>query len=221
MEMDASALEEILRRRNPTVDQERAAEASGRWKDYIRERVPRPSWFRYGRRKAWQSAYDRALELGNGSEILPALIVELWYCENPDDVISRAWSRVVFVRFGEGDYEEVMKAKLGNRIVLAQLERARRSCLLPSRYYGPGMVVPYRNQHYVAVQSQSIERVVSVERVVELPAVPKPTRAVPPFSTDVEPAISLGAVAPDLAQSVRELIDRLRIFPKSEPPFLR
>lgn len=133
-----------------------------------------------------------------------------------DDVISRAWSRVVFVRFGEGDYDEVVKAKLGNRIVLAQLERARRSCLFPSRYYGPGMVVPYRNQHYVAVQSQSIERVVSVEHVVELPAVPKPARAVPPVSTDVEPAIALDGVAPDLAQSIGDLVDRRRIFPKPE-----
>jgi hypothetical protein len=32
--MDAAALEQIVRLRNPTVDQERAAEASGRWKDY-------------------------------------------------------------------------------------------------------------------------------------------------------------------------------------------
>jgi hypothetical protein len=225
--MDAAALEKIVRWKNPTIEQERAAASADRWPEYLRERTPPPSRLSFSRRAAWQAAYERALALGNSSEVREALVFDLWYCENPDDAASKAWTKVVAVSLDAGaggeagrgdgpDYELVERGTLGGRIVLARLERARRSFVLPSRFYAPQMELPYRNEHYAAVQSLTIERVLEVERVSEAPSSPRPTRVVPPFSTDTESAIMLDGVEPDWSQRILRLLEALRIFP--DPP---
>lgn len=214
--MDARALEKILRRQNPTIERERAAEAGNRWHDYLRERLSPPSRWDFARRSAWQRAYDCALALGNAREVAQALIVELWYCENQDEDVSRNWTRLTFIRFGQGDFEEVERARLGERIVIAQVERAQRSFVVPSRHYSPDIELPYRNRHFAAVQSRSVERVLSVDRVIAAPAAREPAREVPAFSTDAEPGLVLDGVAPDLAQLIRSFAEQLRIFPALE-----
>jgi hypothetical protein len=212
--MDAAGLERILRVQNPTIERERAAEASGRWKEYLRERVRPPPWWAFGRRRAWQAAYERALALGNAREVRQALIVELWYGENQDEVASSEWSRRIFVSFGDRDYDQIDKAQLGNRVIRASVERARRSMILPSRYYAPSVVLPYRNRHFVTVEGRSTERVVAVEQVIDAPAAPKPTREIPAFSTDAECAVTLDALDAECGRTISGLVDSLRIFPE-------
>jgi hypothetical protein len=214
--MDAPALEQLLRPENPAIERERAAETSGRWQEYLRESVPPPSRLSFARRSAWQTAYDRALAIGNEREVRGALIFELWFCYNPDDAASHRWSKVVAVSFDNEDYDLVEKTALGSQLVLARVERARRAFTVPSRIYGPRMDLAYRNEHYATVETRTIERVVDVERSLAVGAVPKPTRRVPPFSTDSEPAIVLGGVDSELVDRIRRLVEKIRIFPKQE-----
>lgn len=188
--------------------------ARGRWQEYLRRRVPPPSRLSFVRRGAWQAAYDRALAIGNSSEVRHALVVELWYCENPNDVANNAWSKIVAVSFADGSYDLAEKATIGDRIVLARLEQSRRGFIMPSRFYAPGVALPYRNAHYVAVEGRSIERVVAIERVAEGVGVSKPNRDVPPFSTDAEPGVKLDGVESDLAECIHRLVDKLRISPE-------
>ena len=81
---------------------------------------------------------------------------------------------------------------------------------MPSRYYAAETPLAYRNQHYVAVESRSIERVVAIERAVSGEPTAKPTRAVPAFTVDVEPGVVLDTLESELVSRIRELTDQLR-----------
>lgn len=211
--MDAPSLEKVLRRTNPTITEERRALASGRWEAYLRERVPPPSWLEPSRRRAWKAAFERARQLGATSETRSAVIFPVWLCANEDDVPRREWAQAVCVTWDDGAPELYEGASMESVVVVAQLEEARIGFLMPSRFYGPGVELPYRNEHYVAVESRRIERVAGVNRVVHAEPAPAPSREVAAFTTDAEPGIALEGLEPALALAVRRATERLRVAP--------
>jgi hypothetical protein len=210
--MDLAALEKALRQTNPTITEERAALASGRWPEYLRERVPPPPWFDLARRRAWQAAYDRAQQIGQTSQMRNAVVFPVWFCSNDGDVPTHEWTKAVVVDYDES-YDLYEDTSLDSVIVAARLEEARIGFVMPSRFYAPQMEVAYRNQHYVAVASSRIERVVAIDHVLTAVAALKPTRAVSPFATDAEPAIELDTLDPELPARVRRTTDKLRAPP--------
>jgi len=211
--MNARALEKLLRRTNPTIREEREALASGRWASYLRERVPPPSRLTFIKRRAWQAAYERALQLGQESTTREALVLPIWFGSNQDDVPEQAWIQAIAVGWSDDSYELEENAVLGNVIVVARLEEAKIGFIMPSRYYAPEIEVPYRNQHYIAVESRRIERVVEVVRIVEAPGVTEPDRPLAPFAQEAYPAVALDGVDEVLSARIRRLIERLRIDP--------
>ena len=104
--------------------------------------MPPPSRLNFARRGAWQAAYERAVAIGNSREVRDALIVELWYCENPDDDTSHAWTKVVAVAFVDDSWCLVEKAPLGRQIVVARIEERRCSFVMPARFYAPAVKLP-------------------------------------------------------------------------------
>jgi hypothetical protein len=210
--MDATTLERLLRRTNPTITEERAALAAGRWEAYLRERVPPPSRLAFRRHRAWQEAYEHALKIGQASTPREGLVLPVWYGSNPDDVPERVWVAAIAVDFEDGSYQLYEDASLGGVIVVARLEEARIGFIMPSKFYAPDMKLPHRNQHYVAVESRRIERVVGIERVVSAPLLPEPAYAVAAFATEAEPAVKLDGLDEALAARARRLVDKLRVF---------
>jgi hypothetical protein len=211
--MDASALEKVLRRTNPTITEEREALASGRWEAYLRHRVPPPSRLNFGRHRAWQAAYERALQMGQVSRLREALVLPVWYGSNPADVPERLWMPAVAVGYDDDSNEVYEEATLGGVVVVARLEEAVIGFIMPSRFYAPDMKLPYRNAHYVAVESRRIERVIGIEKLVEARLQPEPRYDVAAFATDAEPAVALDGLDAALAARAQRLVERLRVFP--------
>lgn len=212
--MDAAALERILRPSNATITAERAALKSGRWAAYLRERVPPPSRLDFRRRRAWEAAYERALQLGQRSAIRTAVVVPVWYCNNEDDVPVRRWSRAGAVGYHEDSTELHEQASLEGIVVETQLEEARIGFIMPGRYYAPGSDVAYRNEHYVAVESPRIERVIAIERIVNVTQLPQPVRETPAFTVDAEAAVAFDSLDSALADRARRTIEKLRVTPR-------
>jgi hypothetical protein len=208
--MDVAVLDKLLRRTNATITEERTALAGGRWPTYLRERVPPPSRLAFARHRAWQAAYERALQIGNETAVRPALVFPVWLCSNQDDEPSRDWALAVVAVYDDDSYELYEKATLGGFLVLARIEEARIGFIMPSRFYASEIELPYRNEHYVAVESRRIERIVGIDRIVNAATVSAPTRTVPAFVDDAEPAVALDSVEPTLATRVRSITDKLR-----------
>jgi hypothetical protein len=211
--MDATALETLLRRTNPKLIAARAALASGRWERYLREQVPPPSRLAVLRRRAWRAAYCRALELGATTEMRAAVVFPIWYGNNEDEVARDDWEPAVVVSYDDGSCDLCEGRSLPGAIVVAQLEQTRFGYLMPSIHYAPDVNLRYRNRHYAADVSLSIERVIEVQRTMAVPAVARPAREVAAFHIEAEPAVALAEIEPALAERVRRATDRLRIAP--------
>lgn len=67
------------------------------------------------------------------------------------------------------------RSLLESVVIAAQLEEVRVGFSMPSRHYVPQVDVACRNEHYVAVESRHVERVVAIEQTVKLPEAPQPT----------------------------------------------
>jgi hypothetical protein len=209
--MNAAVLEKLLRRTNPTITEERAALAGGRWEAYLRERVPPPSRLDFGKRRAWQAAYERALALGRRTREREVLVVPVWYGPNRADVAEAVWEPAVAVACDEDSRQIYEETRLDGMVVVARIEEDVVGFIMPSHYYGALMKLPYRNAHYVAVESERIEGVKEIVRVVEAPAVGKPARDLPAYSEDVEPAVAVDGLDGALTARVRRLVEGLRV----------
>ncbi len=210
--MNAATLEKLLRRTNPTITEERAALASGRWEAYLRKRVPPPSRLNWGEHRAWRAAYEQALQLGQRTHEREVLIVPVWYGPNlGHDVPEPVWEPAVAVGYKEDSRQIYEGTRLDGMLVLARVEEAVIGFVMPSHFYGAQMKLPYRNDHYAAVKSDRIERVTEILRVVEAPPLTAPARDVPAFTDDVESAVALDSVDAGLAARARRLVERLRV----------
>jgi hypothetical protein len=213
--MDAAALQNILRRTNPTITAEREALATGRWEAYLRKRVPPPSRLNVGRHRAWQAAFERALQIGQRARVREALVVPVWYGSNPDAVPDQVWMPAVAVGYDDDSNEVYEETTLGGVVLVARLEEAVLGFIMPSRFYAPEVDLPYRNAHYVAVESRRIERVIAIEKLVGARQLPQPDYEVAAFAVEAEPAVALDGLDAALAARVQRLVEQLRIVPAS------
>lgn len=220
-------LHALLDASRPGLERERRAVRG--WPAYLEQRHPRPSVFELFRRRRWQAAFDLATAVAPSSSVDDGVIVPAWVCDTEDDH-SNVWTKTAYLFVGDRsgpealrDIEELdvddvalLDDAVGDHVLFVRVERGRRRYLGAARGYAPGIETLLRNDDYVVLDGVGTDAFVAVDRCEALPPIPRPTRELPPWHSDVGPAVDLTSLGADLVARLVARFADLRFSPDDD-----
>ena len=212
--MDARTLEKLLRGPYKYAAEECEAINSGRWAEYVKKRLPPPSRLNFLQYAAWRAACDVALRIGCTKTVCEVMVFPVWYGHNEAEEPEVTWKKTAVVAFPDRFPDLHPARSFESAVVTVAVEEARLGHVVHSRSYSPEIQLAYRRLDYGALEGRHVMRVVRVTGTAGASPLAAPSRAVPPFSTDAEPALDLAGLDPQLAARVQEVTAQLRIQPE-------
>lgn len=186
-------LDDVLLRNYVHLEAERGLSTEA-WLALLRRRYPEPSFFDFGARRDWRAAFAEAARVPVVRRTIDAVFVPVWICEHQEDSTADEWVAETMLVAADGRHQRFDEHIAGRRVFAAQIERAHRAHVAPSRSYARDIPHLLYNAHHIVLTSEGAERVVSVYGSVDAPEAPRPTLELAPWTSGAEAAVDVSGL---------------------------
>jgi hypothetical protein len=207
--MTPEELQALLDRGLRVPAEDREAFHAGAWQGFIARRLPSPPWWQPSKRAAWKRAFAAASSLTSDPTTQAVLIAPTWICDNDTEDASADWQGGFLLIFEDSTADLAEAALPEPQVIRAIVERRKMGYLAPSHAYALDVLLPYRNQHFAAVENSRILTVREIVAATPAEPIERPSRAIPPFSREVALAVDESALATRMRAAVRNALVKL------------
>lgn len=180
------------------------------WADFVRRKAPpRPGVFHPIDRARYDEAVTTALSRGQKSEPRRTTFLPMWLASNDDEEArDDEWQRRLFAWSDGEALAEVACPDDFDAWARADVVHHTGAYVTLARHYAPSVGVD-RFGPYAVVNGRGRIVIETVDAFASAPAIAKPTKSVPAFSTMIEPAIDLKDAPEGVATAAEQLVQAM------------